>query len=367
MKLNDIISRIPIWYQSGDCYTLRSAPGRGKTETVFEAPRILKEKLNLNIGISYINGGLLSPMHTLGFGLPKHASAGDKHAHSLMVFSKPFFWMTDPSSVDEGGKFLEDYDGGIIFVDEADKADVDVKKVLGEGALSGRFGPHRLPKGWVVWMAMNRAEDRSGSTKELDHLINRRTEINVTDDLDSWVDWATKNNVTPVTIAFAVNNPHVVWADKLPDKQGPYCTPRSLVKMDKYRQLLTSKGMPDDDELAMEEATGTIGGPATAQYFATVKLEKEMPTYQEIKSNPKGAKVPEGKPDACMLICYNLAHRVTAEDATPVITYIDRMPKEFAATFARAAVKRDYKLAMVPAFHKWAMANQHLLNAINNA
>ena len=267
-----------------------------------------------------------------------------------------------------GGKFLEEYpDGGIIFVDEADKADVDVKKVLGEGAHSGNFGPHKLPPNWVVWMAMNRAEDRSGSTKELDHLINRRREVPVTDDLDSWVDNATKRGVMTVTIAFAVNNPHIVWADKLPEKQGPYCTPRSLVKLDKYLQLLTSKGMPIDDGLAMEESTGTIGGPATAQYFATINLDKEMPPYAEIKSNPKGAKVPVDRPDACMLICYNLAHRVTAEDAVPVIQYIERMPKEFAAIFARAAVKRDHKLAMAPPFHKWAMANAHLLNAINNA
>ena len=363
MKLNDILSRIPLWFESGNSFVLSSPPGRGKTDTIFQAPELIKKATGQNIGLSYLNGGLLTPMHLLGYGLQKHTPT-----HSVMVFSKPFFWTTDKTSVDEGGKFLEEYDGIIIFVDEADKADIDVKKILGDGAHSKRFGPHMLPKNSVVWMAMNRAEDRSGSTKELDHLINRRTEIPVTDDVDSWVKWATKNNVMPVTIAFAANNPHVVWADKLPEKQGPYCTPRSLVKQDKFMQLLTSKGIPMDDGLALEESTGTIGGAATAQYFATIKLDSEMPKYEEIKANPKTARVPSNdKPDACMLICYNLAHRVTAEDAAPVITYIDRLPKEFAATFARAAVVRNYKLAMVPAFHKWAMANAHLMNAINNA
>jgi hypothetical protein len=51
-----------------------------------------------------------------------------------MVFSDPFFWRTDD------GKRLEEYDGGIIFVDELDKMDTDVKKCIGEAALSGRSG-----------------------------------------------------------------------------------------------------------------------------------------------------------------------------------------------------------------------------------
>jgi hypothetical protein len=102
---------------------------------------------------------------------------------------------------------------GVIFIDEADKMDIDVKKVVGEMALSGRCGPHKLPDGWVVWMAGNRAGDRSGSTKELDHLINRRDEIDVTDDLASWEMWCIKRGVHHTIIAFGVGNPHIVFPD----------------------------------------------------------------------------------------------------------------------------------------------------------
>ena len=34
--------------------------------------------------------------------------------------------------------------------------DTDLKKIIGEAALSGRLGPHFIPEGWVIWMAGNR-------------------------------------------------------------------------------------------------------------------------------------------------------------------------------------------------------------------
>lgn len=106
-----------------------------------------------------------------------------------------------------------------------------------------------------------------------------------------------------------------------------------------------------------------IGHGAAAQYFAFVRLEREMPKYEEIIANPGKVKVPD-KPDAQMLVCYNLAHRVTKDDAAPVIQYIERMPKEFAVTFASAACKRAPMLVMAPAFQKWAMANSSLMAQI---
>jgi MoxR-like ATPase len=369
MILRDILARLPIYFLSGDCYYFTSPPGLGKTTTVEQAPEVIKKKLGKHIGLVVINGGNLTPGDTVGFGIPKHthssAPDGTTAERSIMVFTNPFFWKTDATSIDEGGKFLDEYpDGGIIFIDEADKADVDIKKVLGEGAHSGRFGPHRLPPNWVVWMAGNTAEHRSGSTKELDHLINRRCQIEITGDLRSWVDWAEDNHVRGTTIIFASKNPQIVWPDELPKKQGPYCTPRSLVKADKYIQLLIQMGMPVDDNAALTEISGRIGPEACGQMMNFIRLENEIPDYADIIKDPMGVKVSD-KPDAVMLVCYNLAHEVNAKDAEAVIKYINRLPKEFAATFARAAVKRDYKLAMAPAFHKWAMTNAHLMNEIN--
>jgi hypothetical protein len=354
MKLNTVLERIPAWYEAQMSVHITSAPGRGKSTTIEAAPALLGRLFNKSFGLYVINGAMLTPMDVLGYGIPKHHEGG----RTEMVFSEPFFWRT------EQGKRLEEYDGGILFVDEADKADTDVKKVLGEGALSRRFGPHHLPPGWVVWTAGNRAGDRSGSTKELDHLINRRMEVAITDDVESWTDWATQNGVSPMTIAFANQYPDIVFKEGVPDKQGPWCTPRSLVRADSYMQVLAKGGdVSHKDVSLIEEIGGIIGDGNTAQYFAMIKLDREMPKFERIIADPENVRVPD-KPDAQMLVAYNLAHRVSADNAKAVITYVERMPKDFSVTFAKAACKRDPRLVSTPDFNKWAMKNASLVASI---
>jgi hypothetical protein len=216
-----------------------------------------------------------------------------------------------------------------------------------------------------VWGAGNTSEDRSGSTKELDHLINRRVEIEVTPDLDAWTAWALTHGVSPLTVSFANAYPELVIGTKAPVKQGPWLTPRSLVHVDKYMQVLArgNNGETPDDPSTIEEVNGMIGG-AAAQFFQHVKLEQEMPKYEKIVADPVKAKLPS-KPDAQMMICYHLAHKVKAVDCPQVITYVERMSPEFAVTFAKAACKRDKTLVLAPAFNKWANKNSSLMAAIS--
>lgn len=364
MKFSTIIERLPYWYAGRKCVYLKSAPGRGKTSVLSSAPQRLSSMLNKNIGVVIISGPLLTPADSVGYLVPKKGhsttSEGNQIDHLESGYTDPFWFRT------EEGKRLNEYDGGIIVVDEADKMDVDVKKVIGEAALSGRLGPHKLPDGWIVWMAGNRQKDRSGSTKELDHLINRRMEIDVDDDIESWNTWAATHGVSALTMAFANQNPQIVFSDGVPEKQGPWCTPRSLVQADDYLRILPKvDGSFPDDPTTMEEVAGMIGEAATGQMFAFVKLEREMPRYEDILANPTSVRVPN-KPDAAMLVCYNLAHRVKATESLELLKYVERMPKEFQVIFGKTAVNRDMTLVAAPGFNQWISKNAVLVNQISS-
>lgn len=342
-------------YKSGKSVYLRSRPGRGKTSVIEGAVPKIAQNLGLELGLVTVSGPNLTPGDTIGFGVPKH-SEHNGHQVSEMVFTLPFFWRTLE------GKMLDEYDGGIIFIDEADKMDVDIKKVVGEMALSGRCGSHRLPPGWVVWMAGNRKEDRSGSTKELDHLINRRCEIDVTDDLQGWERWALREGINPSFIAFAVSNPQIVFDDKLPDVQGPFCTPRSLVACAEMLGNLegnTTKGINTSPE-AVELASGFMGPAAAAQLFATLRLEAELPDISTILTAPANAKLPS-KPDAQMLVCYKLAAITDDKNIGPIVQYVERLPTDFAATYAKATIARQPALVASPTIMAWAKRNAALL------
>ena len=357
MNFLEIERHLPRWYDEGTSHHFESGPGLGKSSIMAAAPRIVGEKLGLRLGIVIINGAQLTPMHTIGFGVPKHYET-----HSEMCFTDPFFMRT------EEGKRLEEYDGGWIFVDEADKADTDVKKILGEGALSGRFGPHKLPPGWRVWTAGNRAGDRSGSTKELDHLINRRCRIPVTPHLPSWVAWANANGALPVTKTFVETYPQVVFTDTVPEKQGPWATPRSIMLVDnKLQHIIKYHGAIPDEEFVVTEIDGLIGSAATAQFMAHVRLELKLPKFEKIVADPTGTEVPDANaPDARMLVAYNLAHRVCKDTIGKVITYMKRLPDPFAVTFFKAMGTRAPMLMMTPEARAWVKENGALMTLMHS-
>lgn len=357
MKLSTVLQRIPYWYEAGQdggfSVYLTSGPGVGKTSVLCDAVPLLADRFKLRMGRVIINGGNLNEMDTQGYLVPRH-----HEGYADSIFTKPFWWTTDE------GKRLEEYEGGIIIVDEADKLPVECKKIMGEACESNRLGSHYIPKGWRVWMAGNRAGDRSGSTKELDHLINRRMEIPIQPDLESWLDWSAKNGVTPTTRGFANSNAEIVFKGEVPEKQGPWCTPRSLVKADRYLQVLVGpNGDFPTDATTLEEIGGIIGEGATRQYVNTIRLQQEMPKFETIVANPEKVKVPDA-PDAQMLVIFNLAHRVTADNCEKVIKYVDRYPKEFAVTFTSSACNRDPKLISTPAFNSWCMRNASLVTVI---
>lgn len=358
MKLSTFARLAPTFYLSGKCVYLKSGPGRGKTTSIIESIPHIGEATGKSLGLVLISGPLMSPMDAVGYLVPVKKDDGRGGTRVESQYTDPFWWRTSE------GKRLEEYDGGVIFIDEADKMDVDVKKVVGEMALSGRCGPHTLPTGWVVWMAGNRAGDRSGSTKELDHLINRRIEIDVTDDLAGWEGWAIKNKVHHAIVGFAVQNPHIVFPETLPDKQGPFCTPRSLVAVGEM--LLTLAGnngtLPTDTD-AVEIAAAGIGQAAAAQLFATIRLDSELPKMETILANPAAAKLP-GAPDAQMLVAYKLAALVTKATLAPVIQYIERLPADFSVTFAKALATREPMLVASPEMIGWAKRNSSIMSMI---
>lgn len=362
MNFKQLHARMPALLASGISIELVSAPGRGKSEFTEDTVKRMEQETGKPWGFAKLFLATQTPPDLIGYVFKGEREWGGQK----VAVSEPTLpsWM-----VTVEGKPVWDYERGILFLDEYGQGEADVKRASAELLLNKKLGPWSLPPGWTVLAASNRANDRSGVTKSFDFVINRRMEIHISDDIEAWTDWATQPGadgepkVLPLTVAFANQNPHIVFADGVPDKQGPWCTPRSLVMLDRMlRSIADGDRMPDDPG-AVELASGLVGGGAAAQYFAFIRLEREMPKYETIVKDPKKVKVPE-KPDAQMLVAYNLAHRISESDASPVVQYIERMPKEFAVTFAKAACRRNPNLVNTPAFSAWAMQNSSLMAAI---
>jgi hypothetical protein len=344
---------------------IESEPGIGKSDWSRQLRAVMAKRFMCSvsdIGFQTMFLATYTPPDLLGYQFKCERVFNNGKTLAVTEPSLPLWMMT------EDGRPSWEYKYGILVMEEYGQGEADVKRGSAELLLNKQIGPWTLggenKDGWMVLGLTNTSEHRSGVTKNFDFVINRVDIQKADTSVSEWTeDYAEKNNVDPLTIYFANQYPEIVFSGKVPDKQGPYCTPRSLVRLDRKLQLKKKRNGGVLPTNITEACAGYIGQAAAAQYMAAIKLQQEMPKYEDIIANPKKVRVPDA-PDACMLICYNLAHRVTEEELPHVVTYMERMNKDFSVTFATSACRRNRKLATTEVMRKWAKENGSLMAAI---
>jgi hypothetical protein len=263
---------------------------------------------------------------------------------------------------------------GILALDEFGQAEIDVQKAAAELLLHGRVGHFSLPPLWRVVAASNRLSDRAGVLKSLTFLTNRRMLLRVDASLPAWNEWVNNQpeHVRPhhLTISFANRQPDLVFRDSVPAGDDPFCTPRTLVRMDRDLQALATEHELRNntlpmDQVAREVCAGWIGGGESAQFFTHIKFAEEIPDLADIERDPHKAKLPE-KRDAQMVCAFMLAHNITQKNVVNILRYIDRMNIEMGALAVHTITQQQDKAIIVantPEFGQWLTKNQRVLTA----
>lgn len=341
---------------------IASAPGAGKSESTDQLVHSLSERDGFEWGIAKVFIAALSTVDMYGFLVPSETVwidiEGKKQTSKISEFTVP------PWMISVTGKPMNAYRRGIVVFEEWDKGDPDTKKASAEPILNGRLGRHALHSGISRIVLVNRVEDRSGTTKNFDFIINRRGELSFLANMTGWLRWAMTRNVDPIFTSFAERHPGLVFTNKVPDVQGPFVTPRSLVKCNNVlSRRRDEKGEIKVDNTANEMIRGYLGITATAQLMTWLKVKTETPEWAAILRDPEAVDMPE-RADACLMSCHECAHRVDINSISPVIRYMRRMPKEFATTFVQAAVHRLPRLIANRDVIAWSRENRSLLNVI---
>lgn len=357
VTLKETVELLPTFFDAGITVELQSSPGLGKSDMIEQLLKKLSDRDGFEWGYAECFLATQSPPDLLGYMMPQDKTI-DGEQLRVSTWTLPIWMQTKNDK-----KPLAAYRRGILFLDEYGQGEADVKRASAQLLLKGELGPWKLPEGWVIVAASNRAADRSGVTKSFDFVINRRAELHIVPDVDAWVEWANTAGVSPTTITFARKNPHIVFDGKIPEKQGPWCTPRSLVMADKVIQSMSSLGDLSENTLAMKAVISLIGEAAAQQYFVFLKLETEVPEVSDIVASPDKVKVPD-KIDVQMLTAYHLAHMVKLDTLAPISKYMERFDAEFGVTFLKAAVERDKTLAKSPVFLDWCKKNSALMASV---
>lgn len=341
---------------------LVSGPGMGKSDINKQAACEMSVEMDQPVAyIPFFLSTVESP-DVRGFGIPtKPDTAGARHR---MVYTEaPWMPGGDSGFIADKGELRRAKAGdpipalGILNLDEFRQAGLETQKPAAELFLNRRVGESHLPEGFIVTACSNRETDRSGVQRELAFITNRRMVIKIEPNLDAWVNWAEKNVVHPLCIAFARFKPSTVFADTIPEKSGPFCTPRSMVMLS---QLIGELDMAT----FTEAACGTIGDGAASEFVAFLRVAEELPKFEDIIADPTGVAVPK-RPDASYAAMQMLAHRIDDKSARAAFTYLKRMGREFQVAGLRGTFNRVPSLVRTPDFANWLRDNKELVMASN--
>jgi len=182
--------------------------------------------------------------------------------------------------------------GGILFLDEINRARFDVIQAAFQLVLDRQVGLHKILSNWFIVCAGNLGEeDKTEVTEISDSALNNRfIHYKISDSglFDCWMDWAEKNEVHQDVLTFLKTKPSYLYTDPQ-EGEEVFCTPRTW---DKFSQILKQNNSYTP-EFINQRIGRSILGPAAIQFAEYLKLRKEIKpgqifeSYNKLKSEVK--------------------------------------------------------------------------------
>lgn len=163
-------------------------------------------------------------------------------------------WPRDPNS------------RGIILFDELSSADRMLQVAAYEFILDRRLGDlYRLPAGWLVVGAGNRAQDRAVAQGMSSALANRFLHLELQADSSTWLRWAKAAGVDDVVRAHIGAHPDQLFQMNTGELERGWASPRSWERLATMRALV--RDLPDD--VRLQVYAGLVGAPAARAFLHT--------------------------------------------------------------------------------------------------
>lgn len=304
-------------------------PGVGKSDIVAQVAKSLKVELK-DVRLS-----LMDPVDIRGF--PTPSTIGTK---KVMSWLPPDFLPTK-------GK-------GVLFLDEMNAAPASVMAAAYQLILNRKIGDYTLPDGWNVIAAGNRTTDRAVVHAMPSALANRFVHIDFTPDMDDWMDWAIKHNISSDTRGYIRFRPANLFTEKIEPGARAFPTPRSWVFAD---QIIKAE-MPQD--ITYDLLKGTIGEGVAVEFIGFLKEAANLPSIDQILLAPDKVEVPKSVSTKHALISA-LETQTTPTNLERLMKYVKRMDKEFEVVFLTSAMRHNDALKSTKFFIDWTRENRSIL------
>lgn len=250
---------------------------------------------------------------------------------------------------------------GIIFFDELTAADRSLQAAAYEFILDRRLGAlYRVPDGWLIVAAGNRAEDRAVTTPMSSALANRFCHLSVGVRSDQWLDWAEANGIHPSVIAFLRWRPNLLFSMD-GDLQRGWPSPRSWARVSTQLWSLMGEGLRIPDDLIHAMVVGLVG-PAAGHEFMAFRSRHFASDPRALLRGDEPLHLPED-PDQMLVLCRGLVEALAARRfGTQAWNRFVSLGRQFPSDFAtmmmtdalrRATPEQAADLAGDPAVAEW--------------
>lgn len=269
VKHTELERLIEICYERKVALYVWGAVGIGKSDTIKQASKALAKKLKLEFSDIDIQDG------KFGFVDVRISQLDPSDLRGLPTFHDGQTKWLPPSWLPSNPKGK-----GIIFFDELNLAPPSIQAAAYQLILDRRIGDYKLPEGWVIVAAGNRAEDNPKVFELPAPLLNRfiHAELQVPG-VEDWTNWALLNGIDSRIISFLNVRPSMLFKFDLRNKDKSFPTPRSWEFVSKLIKDET------DDELIGMCVASAVGEGCAAEFEGFCKLSRKI-DIDKIFKNP---------------------------------------------------------------------------------
>lgn len=177
-------------------------------------------------------------------------------------------------------------DGGILLLDEINRARFDVLQAVFELVWDRRVGLHKLLDNWFLVCAGNLGEDDHTEVTEFDDaaLNNRFIHYYVEDQglFDCWMEWAEgPGNVHSDVIGFIKGKPSVLYTD-MKENEVVFCTPRTW---DNFSKILKQNSEMDPSAITSMIGKAYLGHVAVG-FLAYLRQKSKITPSDVVNKYP---------------------------------------------------------------------------------
>jgi hypothetical protein len=194
--------------------------------------------------------------------------------------------------------FLPQEGRGILFVDEFNMASPSMMGIAQQLILDRQVGDYKVPEGWFIIAAGNRAQDRAAVSQMPAPVANRFIHFEVESDLSSWKEYAITKGMNEQILSFLnFRSPLLFEFNK---NATAWPSPRSW----EFANSLLEVGL---------DISSAVGEGTSAEFYAYQTIYSKLPDIQAILSG-EDVEVPK-EPSLMYAVCGAIISRAkSAQD-----------------------------------------------------